>query len=93
MNNDGRTPFIALRHTESNPQLKEAARARSIRVTNLPEDTQDGVLQQFFSQQGKVVKTFVNVPKKTATVEFESEAVSRFGLLVRWTHAWLTEYF
>lgn len=64
------------RQLETTAQSREDQKARSIRVSGLPDNTQDAVLQQFFNKQGKVTKTIVNAERHTATVEFENVAVS-----------------
>jgi hypothetical protein len=65
---------LARRQTESTSH-REAARARSIRVTNLPTDAQEAILEQTFNQIEKVTKVILNVERQSATIEFEDEAV------------------
>jgi hypothetical protein len=47
-----------------------------VRVTNLPADTQEALLEQAFAPVERPVKVIINAERHTATIEFEDEAAS-----------------
>jgi squamous cell carcinoma antigen recognized by T-cells 3 len=51
-------------------------RNRSVRVRNLPEATQEGLLQQVLEKHARVKRVEVFIDKKEAVVELSSPAVS-----------------
>lgn len=65
-------------------------RNRSVRIRNLPENTQDGLLQQVFEKLAAVKRIEVFIDQNEAVVELENAAVS---LLIIWSDSWLNYFY
>ena len=60
------------------------ARTRSIRITNLPPATQEGLLQQMLAKIVPVSRVEVFIDKQEAIVELKTPAVSPAVLTLLW---------
>jgi hypothetical protein len=79
--------------TESGLGKKADVRSRSVRVRNLPDGTQEGLLQQALEKIAKVKRVEVFVDLKEAVVELDSAAVSQQCPLPRYlTPKWNLDF-
>lgn len=60
---------------DGRPPNAQARRSRTLRIRNLPPDTQEGLLQQVLEKHAKVVRLEVFAKKHEAVVELSSPVV------------------
>jgi hypothetical protein len=73
--NDCGQPYLTFRVLFSVPGSHQDAAARSLRVKNLPEDTQEPLLQQVFERLVPVKRVEILVGSGEAVVELVNSAV------------------